>query len=170
MRANRDCTGSGPTSAPPCWSALLSKMHPSLNLKSCRYVDTESNMPTTSSNTWTDLGKSRFLKHGGRLRRPTSWMASPTQENLPMPRPTPDRKDVSPGSLKLKALRTLQSNEKRLSHSTSSTLLSLQQPSHPTPKPVRLPIWSPWASTFASDCANTPSALATVEQSSSVPS
>ena len=72
IRTNRDSTGSGPISAPPYRSALLSKIHPSLKLKSCRYMDTGSDMPSTPSAEWTDLGKSRFLRHGGKLRQPTS--------------------------------------------------------------------------------------------------
>ena len=67
MRANRDSTGSGPIYAPPCQSALLSKIYPSLELKSCRYMDTGSDTPSTLSTKWTDLVKSRFLRHGGQL-------------------------------------------------------------------------------------------------------
>ena len=109
MRANRVCTGSEATSAPPCRPALLSKIHPSLKLKYCRYIDTGSDMPTTPSGAWTDLGKSRFLRHRGKLRRPTSWMASPIQGSLstPRPSPTPDCTDVYTGRLKPTALRTL---------------------------------------------------------------
>ena len=90
MRANRSSIGSGSISAPPCQSALLSNIHPSLKLKPCRYMETGSNMPSTPSVKWTDLGKSRFLRHGGKLRQPTSWIASLTQESLPMLRPTPE--------------------------------------------------------------------------------
>ena len=49
MRANRDSTRNGPISDPPCWSALLSKIHSSLELKYCRYMDTGSDMPSTPS-------------------------------------------------------------------------------------------------------------------------
>ena len=87
MRANTDSNSSGPISAPPCQLALLSKIHPSLELKSCSYMDTGFDMPSTPSTDWTDLGNSRFLRHKGQLRRPTSWMDSPTQESLPTPRP-----------------------------------------------------------------------------------
>ena len=163
MRANRDSTGSGPISAPPCRSALFPKIHPSLDLKSCRYMDTGSGMPSTPSAEWTNLGKSQFLRHGGQLQRTTSWMASSTQESLPMPRPTPDWTDVSPGSSKPTAWKTLRSNKKRPSHSASSTPSSPQHPSPPIPKPVRSPTWSNWASTSASDHVNTPSALTTAE-------
>ena len=115
-RADRDSTGSGPISAPPCRLDLLSKIHPSLKWKYCRYMETGSNTPSTPSANWTDLGKSRFLRHGGKLWQPTSWMASPTQEILPTPRPTPEWKDVSPGSSKPTAWRTLLPNKKRPPH------------------------------------------------------
>ena len=170
MRTNRDSTSSGPTFSPPYRSDLLSKIHRSLKLKSCRYMDTGSNMPTTPTDTWTDLRNSRFLRHGRQLQQPTSWMAPPTQEILPKLRLTLDWTYVPPGNLKTTALRTLWSNKKRPSHLASTTRSSSQQPSHPTPKPVRFPIWSPWASTSVSDCANTSSAPATAEQSNSYPS
>ena len=112
MQGIRDCTGSGPTSAPPCWLDLLYKIHPSLELRSCRYTDTGYNTPTTPNDAWTDFGNSRFLRHGGQLLRPTSWMASPTQEILQAPRPTPDWTDVSPVSLKPTAPRNLWKNQK----------------------------------------------------------
>ena len=99
MHANRDSTGSGLISDPPYGPALLSNIHPSLELKYCRYMDTGFDMPSTPSAKWSDLGKSRFLRHGGQFRQPTSWMASLTQESLPTPRPTPDWTDVSPSSL-----------------------------------------------------------------------
>ena len=35
------------------------------------------------------LGKNRFLRHGGRLQRPTSWMVCLAPENLPTPKHTP---------------------------------------------------------------------------------
>ena len=107
MSANRDSTGSGPISAAPCQSAILSKIHLSLELKSCRYMDTGSNVSSTPSAEWTNLLNSQFLRHGGQLRRPTYWMASPTQESLPTPRPTPDWTDVSPRSSKPTAWNTL---------------------------------------------------------------
>ena len=46
----------------------------------------------------------------------------------------------------------------------------MQQPSHLTPKTVRLPTCSLWAFTSASDCVNTPSSPATAEQSNSASS
>ena len=110
MCANRGCAVSGPTSASPCQSYLLSKMHPSLKLKSCRYMGTGLNILTTTSNTWNELGKIHFLRHGVWLRQPTSLMASPIQESLPEPRPTQDCTDVSPVSLKPRTSRTLLSN------------------------------------------------------------
>ena len=67
MRANRDSTGCGTISAPHCRSALLLKIHLSLKLKSCRYMDTGSDTPSTPSVEWTNLGNSRFLRHGGKL-------------------------------------------------------------------------------------------------------
>ena len=141
MRANRDCIGIGPASDPPCQSTLLSNIHPSIKLKSYRYMDTGSDMPTTQSNAWKDLGNSRFLRYGGRLQRPTYWLAYLTQESLLKPRPAPDWTYILPGSLKPTALRTLQSNEKRPSRLVSSTPFLPQQSYHTTPKPVRLPTW-----------------------------
>ena len=68
MRANRECTSIGPTYALPFLLSLISKIHPSLEMKYCRYMDTGSDMPTTPSDACIDLGKSQFLSHGGRLR------------------------------------------------------------------------------------------------------
>ena len=70
MRTNRDSTGSAPISTPTCRSDLLSKIHPSLELKSCRYMDTGSDMPSNTSAEWTNLGKSWFLRHGGNCGNP----------------------------------------------------------------------------------------------------
>ena len=49
MCGSRDCTSSGPTSAPPCRLALLSKIRPSLKLRSCRHMNTGSGMPIIPS-------------------------------------------------------------------------------------------------------------------------
>ena len=45
-----ECTGSGPNYAPLYRLALLSNIHPSLELISFRYTDTGSNLPTTPRN------------------------------------------------------------------------------------------------------------------------
>ena len=49
MCGSIDCISSGPTSDPPCRPALLSKIHTSLDLKSCIYTDTGSDMTNTPS-------------------------------------------------------------------------------------------------------------------------
>ena len=118
-------------------------------------------MSTTPSNAWIDLGKCRFLRHGGQLRRPTSWMFSPTQELLQTHRPTSNSIEVSPFRLKHTKLRTLQSNEKRPPPLALSNPLWPQCPSPTTPKPVRSPTWSNWDSTSTSGCVNTLSAPVT---------
>ena len=61
----RSSTSSGMTSAPPCQSKLLSKIHPSLASISSKYMGTESVTPSTPNAKWSDLGRSRFLRHGG---------------------------------------------------------------------------------------------------------
>ena len=76
--ASRGSTSSGAISAPPSRSILLSKIHPSLASRSSKFMGTGSDTPSTPSAEWTDLGMSRFLRHGGRLQRPTSWTTSPT--------------------------------------------------------------------------------------------
>ena len=55
MRDSRLCTGSGPNYDPPWWSTLISNILPSLNLRSSRYTDTDSNTITDPSNTRTNL-------------------------------------------------------------------------------------------------------------------
>ena len=86
MRSSRGCTGSGPNSAPPCRSSLLSNIHPSLESRSYRYMDTGSDMPATPSDAWTNLGKIHFLRRAGKLWQPASWMASPTPYSLQTPK------------------------------------------------------------------------------------
>ena len=58
-------TSSGLTSVPPCWSILISKIHPYPTLSSCKSTGTRSNTPSTPSAEWADFGKNRFLRHGG---------------------------------------------------------------------------------------------------------
>ena len=65
MRDIRGCTGSGPTSVPPCRSILLSDIHPSLVLSSSKSTATVLGTPSTPSAGWTDLVKNRFLRHRG---------------------------------------------------------------------------------------------------------
>ena len=52
----RSSTSSGMTSAPPCQSKLLSKIHPSLASISSKYMGTESVTPSTPNAKWSDLG------------------------------------------------------------------------------------------------------------------
>ena len=112
MRDSRGCTGSGPTSVPPCRSILLSKIHPSLALSSSKSTATEFGTPSTPSAGWTDLGKNRFLRHGGRLQRPTSWMVFPTPENRPTPKRTLGSTSASHGNSRPTASKIPQSDEK----------------------------------------------------------
>ena len=65
MQYSRGCTISGWTSAPPCWSIVLSKIHPSLISETSKSMGTGSDTLITLSNAWTDMGKSRFLRYGG---------------------------------------------------------------------------------------------------------
>ena len=95
-------TGSGPTSAPPCWSDLLSKVHPSLESRFYKYTDTGSDMPTTPNNAWNDLGKILFLMSEGQLWLPTSWVASLTLETPQTPKPTLDWTAASSVSFNLR--------------------------------------------------------------------
>ena len=138
----RGCTGSAPTSAPPCRSAPLSKIHSSLESRSYRYTDTGSDMPTTPIDDCTNLGKSRFLMRVGQLLQPISWMAFLTLKILQVLNPTPDWTDTSPVSLKPAVSRTLTSNEKRPPPLALSTPSWLQWPPPPTPKPNMSPTWS----------------------------
>ena len=133
----------------------VSKIRPSLELRSCSYTDTGSEIPTTLSDAWTNLGNIRFLRHGGRLRRPTSGMASPTQESLQTPRPTPEYTEISPVSLKPTASKTLRPNGKSQPPLALSTSSWPQRLSPPTPKPARSPTWSHWASNSTSVRVNT---------------
>ena len=73
--AIRGSTSSGATSAPPSRSILLSKIHLSLASRSCKSTGTVSDTPSTPRAEWTHLGRSRFLRHGGRLQQPTSWLS-----------------------------------------------------------------------------------------------
>ena len=140
MRNTIGCTGSGTTSAPPCWSDLLSRIRHSLELRSYIYTDTGSDIPTTLSDSWTNLGNIHVIRHVKRFLQPTSWMASPTLEILQTPNPTPDWKDASPVSLEPTVSITLRSNNKIPSPLVLSTPSWPQQPPPPTPKlTYRLP-------------------------------
>ena len=75
MRDSRGYIGSGLNSVPPYWSILLSKIHPPFTSNSSKSTATGSITPGTLSAGWTDLGNNQFLRHGGRLQQPTSWMA-----------------------------------------------------------------------------------------------
>ena len=87
MRYIRSSTSSGLTFAPPCQSTLLSNTHRSLALISSKSMGTESVTLSTPNDEWTDLVRSRFLRHGGRLRRTTSWQDFPTPQSPPTPKP-----------------------------------------------------------------------------------
>ena len=76
MIDSRISTTSRSTSAPPCKSTLISKIHPSLALRSYKSTDTASDTPSTPIAKWTDLGRSRFFRYGGQLQQPTPWLAS----------------------------------------------------------------------------------------------
>ena len=75
IRLSRDCTRNGLTFVPPFRSILISKIHPYLTSNSSKSTGTVSDTPITPSTEWTDLGRNRFLRHGRRLQRPTSWTA-----------------------------------------------------------------------------------------------
>ena len=98
MRDRRGCTGSGPTYVQPYWSILLSKIHPSFASSSSKSTATEFSTPNTTSSGWTDLGKNWFLRYGGQLQRPTSWMVCLTPENLMTLKHTPGSTSVSCGN------------------------------------------------------------------------
>ena len=65
--SSRLSTSSGVTSAPPSQSTLLSKIHLSLAWMSSNSTVTASNTPSTPSAKWNDLGRIRFLSHGGEV-------------------------------------------------------------------------------------------------------
>ena len=67
-------------------------------------------MPSTPRAECTDLGRRRFLSHGGRLRQPTSFLDPQTPGIPPTPSPTSDWTCDSPDSLKTTGLRTCWSN------------------------------------------------------------
>ena len=114
MRGIRDCTGSGPTSAPPYQSALLSKIHPSLELRSYRYMDRGFNMPTNPSNACTDFRKSHFFQ-AWRTIAATHILDGLTDSRRPPDAQSHNGLDrgISPVSFKTTASRTLCSNDKR---------------------------------------------------------
>ena len=118
--ARRGSTSSGETSAPPSRSILISKIHPSLASRSFKSTGTVSDTPSTPSAEWTNLGRSWYLRHGGRLRRPTSWLASQRPESQQTPSPTADWTCISPGSLKPTGSRILWSDDKNSSSSALS--------------------------------------------------
>ena len=68
MRDSRGCTSSGLTSVPPCKSILLSNIYACLTLNSSKSPGTGSDMPSTTSAEWNDLGRRRFFGHGGLLQ------------------------------------------------------------------------------------------------------
>ena len=110
--SSRDSTSSVATSAPPSRSFLLSKIHSFLASRSSKSTGTGSGTPSTLSPEWTDLGRSQFLRHGGRLRRLICWLASETPRSPPTPRPTTFWTCGYPGSLKSTGLRAQWSDGK----------------------------------------------------------
>ena len=108
MLSGRGSTSSGATSAAPSRSILLSKIHMSLASRVSKSTGTVSDMPSTPSAEWTNLIRRRSLRHGGRLRRPTSWLASQTPGSPSTPRPTAGWTCDSPGSLKPMGSRNFQ--------------------------------------------------------------
>ena len=79
------CTSSGLNYVSPCWSILISNIHPSLKSKFSYYTGTRSNTPDTPSAKWINLGRDQFLRHGGQFQWPTSWMAYLTPEPPQLP-------------------------------------------------------------------------------------
>ena len=127
MRDSRGCTGSGPASVPPCWSILLSMIHPSLASSFSKSTATESGTPSTPSAGWTNLGKNLFLRHGGRLQQPTSWMVFPTPENWLTPKRALGLTNASHGNSRRTNSNIPLSDEKRQSPSASSNPSSQRQ-------------------------------------------
>ena len=114
-----------------------------------------------------DLGKNRFLRHGGRLQRPTSWMVCQTLENLPTLKHTLGSTSASHGNSRPRGSKTPLSNETRPPPWESCTpSLPLQLPP-PTLYPNTFPTWSPLAYTSTSSPTNTQSAPATAGWSNS---
>ena len=78
IRDSRGCTGSGPTSVPPCCSILLSKIHASLTSSSSKATATMFGARSTPSDGWTELGNNWFIRHGGDCNGPPpGWSARP---------------------------------------------------------------------------------------------
>ena len=126
------------TSAPPYQLILLSKIHTSLVSRSSESTSTESVTSSTPSAECADLGRSRFLRHGERLRRSTSWIDSPTPEIHLIPNLTSDLTSNSPVKSKHMGSKTPQLNKKMLSHWTLSTLSWPQKPPHSIKQPQQI--------------------------------
>ena len=110
MGDSRSYIVSGLTCVSPCWSILISNIHPSLALNSSKSMVTGSVTSGIPNAIWTDLGNNRFLRHGGQLQRPTSWMAFPIPEPPRTHKLTPVSTRDSPGSSKYMGLRIPQSS------------------------------------------------------------
>ena len=163
MLISRISTRSGVTSAPPSQSILISKIHPSLASRSSKSMGTAYNIPSTPILEWTDLGRSRFLRHCRQFHKPTSWMDYQTPRSPPTPSPTSDCTCDSPDSLKPTGLRTLWSKGKN-SPSLASSTASCQPRPHPlTKRPLTFPTWLSWGSYSAYVKASAPSALSITE-------
>ena len=65
-------------------------IHPSLESKSFKYMDTGSDRLTNPSKVWTDLGKSQFLRQGGWWWEGGGCCRNPLLDGLPDPRNHPN--------------------------------------------------------------------------------
>ena len=163
MIDSRISTTSRSTSAPPCKSTLISKIHPSLALRSYKSTGTASDTPSTPIAKWTDLGRSRFFRYGGQLQQPTPWLASYTPESPMNPKPTSDwtcdthDTDDSSNSYRIEDLPVKLENPPPLASSTQSCQLL---PHPPTKRPDTSQTWLSWGFTSAYAPTSTPSAPA----------
>ena len=130
MRDSRGCTGSGLTSVPTCQLILSFNIHTAFASKSSKSMCSKSDIPSTPSAEWTDLENNRFLRHGGRLQRPTSWMAYPTRESPSTPNLTPAWTYNSPANSKLIGSRILHSSGEKPLPWVLSSLLWPWEPWH----------------------------------------
>ena len=142
IREIRGCISSELTSVPPCQSILISKIYPPLVLNSSKSTAIRSIALGTPSARWTDLRNNQFIRHRGRLERPTSWMACPIPEPPLTHTLTPVLTSASPGSSKPTGLRTPQPSRKKIPPWESFTRLWLQEPTPLTPRPTTSPTWS----------------------------
>ena len=139
MRDSRGCTSSGTNSVPPCQSILLSKIHPSLALRSSKSTTTAFSTPSTPSAGWINLRNNQFLRHGGQLQLPTSWMVCPTPENQLTLKHTPGLTSASRGNSRPMGSKTPLSDKKSPPHWELCTPSLPRQLPPLTPEPTILP-------------------------------